>query len=685
MTPSQEAAGAAPAAAIPLWVALDLPLRAGDVAFSYLAPAPLPPGTPVLVPFRTRLLAGYVLPGPPQGAAPPPHPLRPVAAVLATQPLLPPDLLELALWMAERYVCSVGEALAAMLPSPFVDVRLRPVVQGSAALPRRARTGAVGWTLTGLRRAFGGLAGLRTFLEAGGRLEVVLPPPAAPVRAAGPQVTLHPSLWPEEAARARVVILVGREREAVTAAAVASALRRGRQALVLCASVAAAERMARRLAALGPLLLLHGDLPPEARAARWRAAPGTAVVVGTRHAVFAPLPRLGLIAVDGEGESGHVEERVPRYRTRDVAWIRAQQGETVLLLGDEVPSLAVAALAGRPGVHVMRFPQRAPRVVVVDLRRHARAFLTAPLLAHARGVLRAGGRVLLFVARRGYADGLTCGECGADCRCPQCAIPMALDARGRALRCRYCRRTVPAPATCPACGAAALAPRGAGSQRVARWAQRVFDAPVHRLDAESAPTLPLRLAVLDRFRRAGGVLVATVAALELPGLTADLVGVVLADAALRHADYRAVEEGFRTLWRVRALAREWFVVQTYQPDAPAVVALRRGDLGRILREELRARRAFGYPPFAELVTVEVRGTAARVDAVAGRLATLLVAADGDLDVLGPAPLPGRETTRVVMVRGRRGVPRAPLLAAARADLDGRVRLAVEVDGPPMVR
>ncbi|MDQ7851311.1 MAG: primosomal protein N', partial [Armatimonadota bacterium] len=667
-------------------VAVDVPLAVGDAALTYAAAEGLPPGAAVLVPLRTRLAVGYVLGPAPDGE----RPLRPVVAVLPDISPLPADLLELARWISNHYLCSTGEAIAAMLPPGLMRrVRVAMAVGSSLAPSRRLQAlGERGVEVETLGRVLGPGAAelLRRWLAEGSvRLRVLLPqaPPAAP-SSRPRRLRVHPALWTPGRETRRDVVLLGRKREGTYLAAVSDTLRRGKGVLALFASVAAVERFARRVHdVLGAeVAVLHAGLPDEARLARWLAVRrGEAMVVaGTRGAVFAPLERLGLVLVDEEADVGHREERVPRYHVREVARRRAEVAGATLLLADEVPSVETFALVGQPAVAVLR-PEgsRPPRLVVVDLRRRGQAGkeLSPPLVAALERTLRGGGRALLFVHRKGYAALLLCTECGHTPACSRCEVPLAYDATGQVLRCRYCRDEAPAPSVCSRCGGRVFAAQGIGTQRVARLARALRLGPVFRLDTDVVRRRGEAAALLQQFRDRGGILVGTPLVLEVEGLPAvDLAGVVLADAPLRYPDYRAPEQGLRTLWRLGGLARSWYVVQTYAPDHPALLALRRRDLRLFYREELRLRRAFRYPPYGEVLSIEVAGR----DPAAREAAVVLAAIVAvEVEVLGPARLRrGRQSHWQVVFRGRTAAVRNALEAWLRHPPAG-VRAAIEVN------
>lgn len=682
---------------VPLLVAVDAPLAAGDVALSYTSPSPLRPGTAVLVPLGPRIVAGYVL-GTERDQD---RLLRPLIAALPEVPLLPPDLLALARALARRYLCSVGEALATMLPPGLMRTLRVRLLPGERPAPPRAERLLRRHPLEtdALRRAIGaGAPDLLAHWVADGALrlaaELPVPQPPVPPGTRPLRLHLHPALWPSFGEGPRRVLLMSPEREGTYLAAVAEAARRGLGALGVFASVAAAARFARRVHEVLAMAVtvLHGDLDEAERTARWlavRAGHG-GIVVGTRAAVFAPLERVGLVIVDEEGDIGHREERVPRYHAAEVAQQRAATWAAGLILADEVPSVETYALAERGEAETVRAPRAAagPKVVIVDLRRPrgdggdgtARTgpvVLAPPLIDAVGRALRDGGRALLFVHRKGFADLLVCGECGYSPRCERCDVGLAYDLRERVLRCRYCHDRFAAPSACLRCGGRTLTPRGVGTQRVARLAETAWSVPVHRLDTDVAPTAAQAGAVLTRFQREGGILVATPLVLQAESPPrVDLVTIVLADASLRHPDYRAPERGLRTLWRVRALARSWCYVQTYAPDHPALVALRRGDLRPFYRDELAVRRAFHYPPYGEVVSFEIVGSEEGSRETAASLAE---AAGEGPEVLGPAPLRrGRQSRWQLILRGPEPIPREALAARLRRPPRG-VRVGVDVN------
>jgi len=641
-------------------VALDVPLRAGDRVFTFAVPPPLQgriaAGTPVRVPFGRREAVGFVVGLTGQTG----RRVRPIVAVEERLPPLPADLVSLAVWMAGYYVCSVGEAIAAMLP---------PL---SAAM----------------RQGAGDPAGL------------VQPDGTEPAPAVSTGILAHL----DTGSHARVAVVGEDGRFEAYAEAIRWTLARNLGVIVLVPEVSQAERMsgwvARRTAA--PVAVLAGHLPPGQRWEIWRqiAADRVRVVVGTRVAAFAPLPRIGLVIVDHEEDASYKEEREPRYHARRVAEERTRICDASLIWGTPAPSLEIVrAMQGGCIAAVTLPPASRPVVAVSDVRAEAgplgglfgRRLFQALARTLSRGPAPDGagrGRAIIFVPRRGYADFLLCHECGSVPRCPRCGVALTYHVERAAppgLRCHLCGRADPVPEVCPACQGTGLRPHGVGTERVEQAARRLFrSTPLHRLDAEAAPTAAAQVRVWQEFARRGGILIGTQLLIKGVGqVRAPLVGAVGVDAGLHLPDFRAAERTHQVLVRLLRLAEQEMIIQTFSPSHPAYVALARQDPSRFYQSELADRERFGYPPFRPLLNLVVAGPREDpVRAAAGRIAGAL---DGTGEVLGPSPAP------IPRVRGRYRwqvlVKERPEYAARRTlagvltklTLPREIKLTVDVD------
>ena len=703
-------------------VLLDRAAGIADRPLTYRVPGALEGaadvGVRALVPLGSRTAVGYVLEAHPcvgrGGGADAPR-IRDVLDVLDAVPLFSPVLLRLARWLADETLSTLLDAVRCLVPPEVARGRPagRPVVAVAVPerIPRslgvRQRTlvdrllaSPRGMPAADLARG-GAAASLRRLVALGAvRLESTPrqslacfgggPPANGPRAAPGPPVLL----WGDAEARA---------------AWIADAARRtvagGGQALVTAPEVELAEGLAARMrdGAGGRVALFHSDLAPALHRDTWRRIRdgGADVVCGTRSALFAPLGRLELLVVDDEQDRAYKADRAPRYVGRSVAVRRGALEAAGVVLGSAAPSVETYAAAEAGEMRTVRLPSRVrPRVTVVDMRRereHGRpGALSRTLVDAMRRHLRGGGRVALYLNRVGCARVLVCQECGHVVRCPRCLVPMPFDREAGSIRCRTCGRVEPAPQVCPRCRGAGLRWIGAGTRRIEEVVARVFpDYRLARVDRETAGEFD-RIAsefASGRLR----LVVGTQLLARGRRLRPSLVGVVDADVPLYRPDFRAAERAFQQLRAVIALSAgppaAEAVVQTGAPGHPVLEAVRTWADDAFYRDELRARREFGYPPFTYLARLVASG---RDAAAAGALAARAAAAGRahGADVLGPSTLGragGRAAARSQCIL--RAATREAVTDAARAARDAAAprgrgsrsgRVTVDIDPQEIV-
>jgi primosomal protein N' (replication factor Y) (superfamily II helicase) len=440
------------------------------------------------------------------------------------------------------------------------------------------------------------------------------------------------------------------------------------------------------------------------------------VAIGARSALFAPVRMLGLVIVDEEHDSSFKQEEGVRYHARDMAIWRAHRAGGVCVLGSATPSLESEQLTRTGRATKLRLPDRAraqpmPRVEVVDLRRTGVGptgdrRISIPLYRGIEAALDAHEQVILFLNRRGFAPSVRCEACGKVAACADCSVALTFHKRSLAapgglagvVRCHYCDYEAPLWARCSACGAEALALEGVGTEKLEETLTAAFPgARVARLDRDVATGKKVETLLARVRAREVDILVGTQMVTkghDLPNVT--LVGVVNADAALSMPDFRASERTFQLLVQVAGRAGRGdvpgrVVVQTWDPEHPAVTLAARHDVDAFLERELADRRELGYPPISKAALVrvdaidqaEARGAGAALAAVARGCAPVKA---GDVLVQGPAPAPiarirNRWRFRVMLRAADRGPLRATLGAVdrARESLPRSVRASIDVD------
>ncbi len=390
---------------------------------------------------------------------------------------------------------------------------------------------------------------------------------------------------------------------------------------------------------------LHSGLTEaERRDERERIASGDArIVVGARSALFAPVTRLGVVCVDEEHDPSYKHESDPRYDARTVAVRRAMLEGAVAVFGSATPRPESWALLERLDLGG-RLATRLPHIRVIDLRREAGYPLSAPLLGELGQISDRGGKAILLLNRRGVAPALHCRACGVTSRCPACDVALVLHSGAR-LRCHHCGFTMPASRLCPACGSAEVARLGAGTELLERELAETFpDLLLHRLDADTAAGEGQYAAILGAFAAADrAVLLGTQMVAKghhFSGVS--LAAVVDADTGMLMPDFRSEERTFQLVTQLAGRsgrdAPGRVIVQTFNPDARPIALAARHGVEEFLAGELERREALGYPPYRHLVRMLVTGPAAGGPAaVLAELRESLTGVSG-IDLLGPAPL-----------------------------------------------
>jgi primosomal protein N' (replication factor Y) len=451
--------------------------------------------------------------------------------------------------------------------------------------------------------------------------------------------------------------VTGSGKTEVYLALIEQVLAQGRQVLLLVPEIGLAPQTVKRLRQrLGVTVeVLHSNLSEGDRARAWlRARAGSArVILGTRSAVFTPLPQAGLIIVDEEHDSAYKQQEGFRYHARDLALVRARALNVPVLLGSGTPSLESLANveAGRyRSLHLRARPGaiRPPQVRIIDMRaQRLEHGLSPALLAAVAETLARGEQALVFRNRRGYAPVLLCHGCGWHATCKRCERPLTLHAGRRQLICHHCDFRQRVPVACPGCGAVDLKPQGQGTERLEEALMAQFpQVPVLRVDRETTrrrDALEQLLATLHDDQPA--ILVGTqmlAKGHDLPNLT--LVAIVGVDEGLHSVDFRAGERLAQLVVQVagragRAHKPGLVLLQTHQPDHPLLRGLLAQGYAAAARELLAERRQIQLPPYSHQVLL--RADAVQREALDAFLAAAHAALPDDaaLQVAGPMPAP----------------------------------------------
>jgi len=501
--------------------------------------------------------------------------------------------------------------------------------------------------------------------------------------------------------------------------AIGDVLARGRTALILVPEISLTHQIVERVRArFGTgIAILHSALSDGERWDEWRRiARGEAgIVVGARSAVFAPLPRLGLIVVDEEHDSSYKQDDGTRYHGRDVAVVRAKIAGCAVVLGSATPSMETFYNARTGRYTLLQLAERVdnrplPTVEIVDMRGKSVAGRAVPLSPKLLGALEANlaakDQSLLFLNRRGFANFLQCHQCGEPLSCPNCSVTLTLHRRDSALRCHHCDYTIPIPTACPACSGSGLGAWGAGTEQVEFALRDILrHARIGRMDRDTTARKGAQREILANWeKRAYDILIGTqmiTKGHDVHGVT--FVGVLMADLSLNFPDFRAAERTFQLIAQVAGRAGRGkrpghVLVQTFQPDHPSLRSAEHHDFASFAERELGHRRELLYPPFSRLVQVRCEGesadeTARIAHAFCDAAREFLLSGPVAVILTGPAPAPLEKLRRryrwQLLLRSESGaaVRNATRMAHARIAKEARsaeVRIIVDVDPHSML-
>ncbi len=674
-------------------------------------------GTRVQAPFGARKIFGTVTALAEESAY---ANLKPILRVIGAQTLVTPKILKLARWIGEYYCCAPEMALKSVLPEVVrkkeegwkkqLFVRALPSGDKLPKLPKRQQEV---WNIIEERREMP-LAELLEAAETTGATirkledrglveitseiserdpyarEHILPSQPLALNEAQAKAlekvkaamnekvenskapALEPSTFNLQLSTFLLHGVTGSGKTEIYLQAIAHALEQGKGAIVLVPEISLTPQTVERFKArfssgkLQTLVaVLHSHLSAGERHDEWhKIRQGRArIVIGARSAIFAPVDPVGLIIVDEEHEQTYKQEEAPRYHARDVAIMRGQMENTVVLLGSATPSLESYFNSKKGKYTLLEVPERVdnqkmPRVRVVDMRQAASKekgnLIFSPQLKEAiHQRLEKQEQTILFLNRRGWATALQCPKCGYVATCPNCSVSMTFHRMEQKLACHICGQIEKVPLVCPndKCRNPAIRFSGTGTQRVEETLAKLFpNARTRRMDSDTMKRKDDYRKTLGEFRAGKiDILVGTqmiAKGLHFPNVT--LVGIIHADSALHQPDFRAGERTFQLLTQVSGRAGRGDVegevfVQAFAPFHPAIQYARRHDFAGFYEQEMEFREQLKYPPASRVALLTLKGrNEDKVKFSADYLKRELEKNLGefkDLILAGPAPAP----------------------------------------------
>lgn len=640
-------------------------LRPIDTPYSYIVPDEfaglLEPGMRITVPFgrRDKPTPAFCLS---ISEEPWTSTLKPLLNILDQTPVLSPPLLKLGSWIASYYASHLGRTLDLMVPAAAKNhagakrVRYARLTAPSTtssdatapASPKQARVIELAEAAEApirvdeLIQSAGCSAAVIRAMEKRGILTIetrteyatppgpsqFAPPPAFELnieqRAAISQIAaaVDSSVFSVQV----LFGVTGSGKTEVYIAAIERAIEQGRQAIMLVPEIALTTQTVRRLEKrFDRVATLHSAMTDAVRARMWQAVRSGEIklVIGTRSAVFAPCPNLGIIIVDEEAEPSYKSQQSPRYHTRDVAVMRGHVEGVPVVLGSATPSLETWLNAQRrKHYHLIRMPHRVrglamPTVHLVDMGEEHRARAGVHMLSRKmeqmlQETLDRSEQAVVLLNRRGYASFLHCAKCRNVLSCPHCSVHLVFHTSTRLAHCHYCHKTLRVPSNCQNLGCdGKMVKFGLGTQRVEEELGKRFpSARIRRIDSDVMQKAADYADLLGAFeRREFDFLVGTqmvAKGLDFPFVS--FVGVVSADTALALDDFRSEERTFQLVLQVAGRSGRGdtggnVVVQTFAADTTPIRHAIKGDYEGFAKAELSSRRSAGLPPFTRMVRI----------------------------------------------------------------------------------
>ena len=510
--------------------------------------------------------------------------IRPILRLLDKEPIFTAELIDLARWISQFYLCSIGEALSSMLPSGKRETDAGSFSFTEEAPDTTART-----------------------LSEEQRLAV------EHILSADAPSRIHYLYGPTGTGKTEV-FLQAAER----------LLAQGKGVIYLVPEIGLTKQVIEAVVARfgQTAAVLHSGLTPSQRLGEWKRIMHreARVVIGARSAVFAPVPDLGMIIIDEEHDGSYKSGSTPRYHARQVAMYRIAKLNIPLVMGSATPSVEAWHSMSQGIILRHTLTRRLaggamPQIKTINLSAlRMDGCISSELADEIKQTILQKRQVILFLNRRGFTHFFRCNTCGFEMKCKNCSVALTFHKNEKRLRCHYCGWSTVPPQECPECGSLDVGYSGFGTEFIEQEVRAKFPAArVIRIDTDNITHKGELQEKLDAFRRGeydillGTQMVAK--GLNFPNL--QLVGVILADTGLHLPDFRAAERTFALITQVAGRAGRFFpdgrvLVQTYAPDRQPILCAVKGDIEQFYEEELKEREILDFPPFSRLVRLVFR-------------------------------------------------------------------------------
>lgn len=508
--------------------------------------------------------------------------IKPVRRIIDKEALFNSELIETAKWISHYYLCALGEAVFAMIPSG------------------RREISAGGFSF---EEEFSNSAKNELSDEQQKAVDEILKNPTG----------FHYIYGPTGTGKTEVFLTLAEKMIA-----------NDKDVIYLVPEIGLTGQVAKAVANRfkNSAAIIHSGLTPSQKLGEWRRImrKEARIVIGARSAIFAPVQNLGLIIIDEEHDGSYKSGSSPRYHSRQVAMHRCSNLKAPLVMGSATPSAEAWHGMQKGTIFRHTLTKRLaggemPRIACIDLTRAQNdGCISKPLQENIQKTLESGHQAILFLNRRGFTHFFRCNSCGYELICKNCSVPLTYHKNDNKLRCHYCGWSVYPPESCPQCGSMDIGTSGFGTEYIEAETRAKFpNAKIVRLDTDALKNKEELLKTLEDFKNKkydimlGTQMVAK--GLNFPNL--QLVGVILADAGLHMPDFRAGERTFSLLTQVAGRAGRYFpdgkvIVQTYSPTREPVFYACKNQIEKFYDYELAQRKALDFPPFSRLLRIVFR-------------------------------------------------------------------------------